>query len=627
MFGRRSRKGHKRNRRLRLFPAALFPSAGKSRRNKPTGTPEAAPTVPFMQRGARLHPAGDPPRGIDAVPNPLVPNWWGLVGGQLASWIALGPSFLPRRWWMTAASVGLSQLYGYALGVAARMARSGIASVIRNRIPHEKLPIRLGQSIARLTAPWQIILLSGLVVGTSLALLSSMHRQREIAKLVDQEPPTPRIQLLGIAAGTAGTMGVLLGVRLFRLQSWGTRKLLKRYLPAIAVPFSGSAITFTLLYFFNRSFLWNRILKNIHDSASANNLEPLPDRGPPTQPERSGSANSYEPFNTLGRHGKAVVADGPRAEHIAEFFDAPAQEPVRAYVGLRATVSIEEAAARAVRELKRAGGFERKHLCIYVGTGTGWLNDWSMAAMEFLTRGDCAMVSLQYTLLPSAFAVILDRNSPQKSGKALYRAVARELERMPEARRPKLYMSGESLGAFGALSEFKSATDMTERLDGAIWAGTPQFSPVWQELTNHRFSGSSVIRPRINDGSTIRFSNRLGDLAESNAGTPYAPWGDRRVIFMQHPSDPVVWWNVPLIWREPEWMTEPRGHDVTEHMRWWPWVTFWQIAADMPASILTKGGHAHRYYEEYVPAWAEVLGVEVDTEAVIAAVRPFIRPH
>ncbi|KAB1645095.1 alpha/beta-hydrolase family protein [Gulosibacter chungangensis] len=610
MFGRRARRRDKREQRRKI--RQIF----RELRSNRTGR------VP-----SPLHPPGDPPRGLDASGHPLLPDWWGMVGGQLATWIALGPSFLPRSWWMTAASVSLSQLYGYALGFSARTARIGIAALVRSRLPQERLPAQLGHQLAKLTTPWQIVLLSGLVLGTVTALVNSMNRQREIARLVDKEPPTPRIQLLGLTAGTASSMAVLLGVRLFRLQSWGTRQLLKRYLPAIAVPFSGSATTLGLLYLLNRSFLWNRLVEQIQASALVNNLKPLPDRTPPTQPERSGSAASLEPFGTLGRHGKAVVSDGPRAKDISRFTGEAAKEPVRAYVGLRATVTIEEAARRAVRELKRAGGFRRKHLCIYIGTGTGWLNDWSMGAMEFLTKGDCAMVSLQYTVLPSAFAIMLDRKSPQTTGRALYEAVTVELEKIPLSERPKLYMSGESLGAFGGLAEFTDARDMTERLDGAVWAGTPQFSPIWQELTDGRTAGSSVIRPRIRDGEMIRFSNRLGDLPRSNAGTSYAPWGPKRFIFMQHPSDPIVWWNVPLIWREPEWMTEPRGHDVTEHMTWWPWVTFWQIAADMPASIQTKGGHAHRYYEEYVAAWAEVLGVDADVDALIEAIRPFIRPH
>ncbi|QUY63177.1 Predicted membrane protein (DUF2319) [Gulosibacter molinativorax] len=581
----------------------------------------------FRPQGQNPQPAGDPPRGIDASPHPLVPNWWGIVGGQIASWIALSPSFLPRKWWMTAASVSLSQLYGYGVGVGARSARIGIGDAVRRFVPEKFLPIRLGHQLAKFTSVWQILLLSGLVLGTGASLITSMHRQREIAELVDQEPPTPRIQLLGLSAGTLASMGVLLGVRLFRLQSWGTRQLLKRYVPAIAVPFSGTIISLGLLYFFNRSVLWKRLLEGIEDSATAKNLKPLPGRTPPLQPERSGSSASYEPFGTLGRHGKAVVSDGPRGADIARFTGEDAMEPIRAYVGLRASVSIDAAAKRAVRELKRAGGFKRSHICIYIGTGTGWLNDWSMAAMEYLTRGDCAMVSLQYTVLPSAFALLLDRDSPQKTGQALYREVVAELEKMPKASRPKLYISGESLGAFGGLSVFDDARDMTERLDGAIWAGTPQFTPIWSELVDRRGEGSRVVRPYIGDGSLVRFSNRLGDLREPNDGVDYVPWGPRRFVFMQHPSDPIVWWNVPLIWQEPEWMTEPRGYDVTEHMRWWPWVTFWQTAADMAASIQSKGGHAHRYYEEYVGAWAEVLGVEVDVDALIEEVRPFIHPH
>lgn len=72
-------------------------------------------TAPAQSKPA---PNGSEPRvrHLARRVSPLLPNWWGLVGGQIASWIALGPSFLPRRWWTTAGSVSLSQMYGYAIG-------------------------------------------------------------------------------------------------------------------------------------------------------------------------------------------------------------------------------------------------------------------------------------------------------------------------------------------------------------------------------------------------------------------------------------------------------------------------------------------------------------------------------
>ena len=555
------------------------------------------------------------------------PNWWGVVASQLTTLIALGPSLLPRTWWTTAASISLSQLYGYAVGSGARTTRNGILALVRRARGVDAQPTP-SLRMATVERTWQTALLSALALGTGATLIAALDRQREIARLVDEEPQTPLQQLGGVAAGTAATAGVLGLVQLFRLSSAATSRLLARIAPVLAAPLSGTAVMFALTYWLNRSVLWHQLMRRIHDAAKRNNLRPLPGRTAPSQRERSGSPESYESFNSLGRHGKAVASDGPRAADIAAFWCEPALEPVRAYVGLSPSLTIEAAARRAVRELERAGGFEREHIVIVIGTGTGWLNDWALSALEYLTRGDCAIVSLQYTVLPSAFALLLDRKSPKTTAQALHREVRAVLDAMPPSRRPKLHMTGESLGAFGGLSVFASADAMLAGLDGAIWAGTPQIAPIWQELVQRRRAGSPEIRPDIGDGSAIRFSNRPADLAHDHAGEPYATWGRSRVLFLQHPSDPVVWWHPSLMWRKPGWMHEPRGYDVTDRMEWWPWVTFWQVSADMPLSLANRGGHAHRYFESYITAWSEVLGIEApDPGALAAAIRPHILPH
>lgn len=555
----------------------------------------------------------------------LMPNWWGAIGANIASWIALGPSFLPRTWWMTAGSVGFAQIYGYAVGSGARAARSLLRNPFRRLLHLNANP----EFPARLNRIWRWTSVATMSAGTLIALARSIPRQREIARKIGVPEPSARTQIVGLVAGSGFAAAALAWFTALRLQSHSTRQFLRRFAPALAAPFSGTVITFALTYYLNRSLVWHRLMQRLHDSAMAKNLSPLPGREPPLQAERSGSDASFEPFMTLGRHGKAVVSDGPRAEHISAYWGEPAMEPVRAYVGLRAQVSIPEAAKRAVAELKRAGGFERDVICIKVGTGTGWLNDWSMAAMEYLTRGNCATVSLQYTVLTSSLAILVDRNSPKLTGQSLYREVMREIAQMPAEARPRVVMSGESLGAYGGLSVFDNADDMMRRLDGAVWAGCPQITAIWQELTAKRQPGSPEILPRIGDGSHIRFSNRSSDLAGPAGAAPYSPWNsDRRFIFLQHPSDPVVWGTWSLMWKEPQWMREARGHDVTPHWRWWPWVTFWQVVADSPMSITTPAGHAHRYFEEYIAAWAEVLGIEhVDTEALAEEIRPHIHPH
>jgi uncharacterized membrane protein len=56
---------------------------------------------------------------------------------------------------------------------------------------------------------------------------------------------------------------------------------------------------------------------------------------------------------------------------------------------------------RAVDELERAGGFDRSHLLVATTTGTGWLDPGTMAAFEHLADGDSAIVTMQYSHLPS----------------------------------------------------------------------------------------------------------------------------------------------------------------------------------------------------------------------------------
>jgi uncharacterized membrane protein len=41
-------------------------------------------------------------------------------------------------------------------------------------------------------------------------------------------------------------------------------------------------------------------------------------------------------------------------------------------------------------------------------------------------------------------------------------------------------------------------------------------------------------------------------------------------------------------------------------MRWYPFVTFWQVSADMAFSTGVPAGHGHSYGAEPVAAWADI---------------------
>ena len=79
------------------------------------------------------------------------------------------------------------------------------------------------------------------------------------------------------------------------------------------------------------------------------------------------------------------------------------------------------------------------------------------------------------------------------------------------------------------------------------------------------------------------------------------------MVYLQHPSDPIVWWAPSLMVSRPDWLEEPRGKDVLPSMRWIPFVTFWQVTADMAFSTGVPTGHGHSYNTQAVAAWADIV--------------------
>jgi uncharacterized membrane protein len=78
------------------------------------------------------------------------------------------------------------------------------------------------------------------------------------------------------------------------------------------------------------------------------------------------------------------------------------------------------------------------------------------------------------------------------------------------------------------------------------------------------------------------------------------------VVYLQNGSDPVVLWSPSLLFEKPEWLSGPRAPDVSPDMFWFPFVTFWQVTADLPSTYAVTPGHGHHYREIYANAWAAV---------------------
>lgn len=323
----------------------------------------------------------------------------------------------------------------------------------------------------------------------------------------------------------------------------------------------------------------------------------------PTTALRSGSSASPISWQSLGVQGRWFVSEGPTAAQIQAVTGRRALEPIRTYAGIETNADAKARAQQAVDDLVRAGGLDRARIAVYTPSTNGYVDATASAAAEYVADGDIASVSMQYTILPSALSMVLDTAQSLDAGKYLLQAVTAAVDKLPPNKRPKLYVYGESLGAYGSLAPFDGVgVDGFSRLvTGAVWAGPPANSAYWLQL-NALATAGPTWQPIIADGSVIRYAANASGLSQ-----PVAPWGAARGVFLQNATDPVVWWSPDLLFHRPGWLDMPRGPGVPSGMRWLPLVTYWQVFVDMPAAGGMPAGVGHNYEPSIGPAWTAVM--------------------
>ncbi len=274
----------------------------------------------------------------------------------------------------------------------------------------------------------------------------------------------------------------------------------------------------------------------------------------------------------------------------------------------------------AVRELDRTGAFDRAVLAVAGTTGTGWVDPNVAEALEYMYGGDTAIVAVQYSYLPSWVSFLVDKEKAGQATRALLDAVRDRLGTLPADRRPKLVVTGESLGAYAVEASFEGADDLLASTDGALLMGAPNFSPISREIRRDRDPGSPVWRPQYRGGTRIRFAQ----FPETDLARPASAWGHPRAVYLQNASDPVVWWSPDLLLSRPAWLDEPLGPDITPEISWFPFVAFWQTSVDMAVSYGVDAPHGHRYGAGAVDGWAAVLPPPGWTDADTRRLRAFI---
>jgi uncharacterized membrane protein len=234
-------------------------------------------------------------------------------------------------------------------------------------------------------------------------------------------------------------------------------------------------------------------------------------------------------------------------------------------------------------------------------------------------NGNTAIVSMQYSFLPSWLSFLVDKENARRAGQALFEAVDKLVRHMPEAQRPKLVVFGESLGSFGGEAPFMSLNNVLARTDGALFSGPTFNNTIWTDLTARRDAGSPEWLPIYDHGKNVRFVARPGDLMR-----PDPMWDHPRVVYLQHASDPIAWWTPDLLFSEPDWLKEKRGYDVLPQTNWIPVVTFLQVSADMAVAVDVPDGHGHHYVADAADGWAAVLSPPGWTQDKTERLRPLL---
>lgn len=529
--------------------------------------------------------------------------WWHLSRTGLffaASYflISMSPSLLPRTWYYQGMVSGLCAAAGYALGVLVFSAAHHLARFVGLRV-------FLSEQAAR----WLRVAVPVVVVLAVLAVtVSNVRSQARTAAVVHLEPLSPGGWAGALALATVMAVALIGLARGLRALRRGLADVVGHVLPKTVATAVAVVMVITGLAWVSDSVIFRRAMQAFAASAAQVNADNPSDRAAPTSSLLSGGPGSLVPYASLGYEGQMFVTSAPTSAEIGVATGRRASEPIRVYAGRPDERSLADVSASVVAELERTGAFQRRVLAVFTTTGTGWVDDYQAQALEYLSNGDSAIAAMQYSYLPSAAQFLTDRETPSEAGKALFDAVYAAWSRQPAGERPLLVVGGESLGSYGGQAAFADADDMMARAQGGVWAGTPSFTPLWSSLTSSRNPGSPEIAPVVDDGRHIRFATSGTQLTTDYYGRPYGTWDFPRFVYAQHPSDPVVWWNPDLLGAQPDWLREPRGHDVNPDVTWIPFATFWQLTSDMPVAHDTPDGFGHRYGVELVPAWGAVLG-------------------
>jgi uncharacterized membrane protein len=323
-------------------------------------------------------------------------------------------------------------------------------------------------------------------------------------------------------------------------------------------------------------------------------VEPAYDK-PPGSMYVSGGPESTVPFDTLSREGRRFVNMVLTRDEISEVMgQEPVADPIRVFVGLDTAVEVEDRVDMVMDELVRTKAFERKVLCLASPTGSGYINYVLAEALEYLTLGDSAIATMQYSLLPSPMSLTRTGLAVEQN-RDLMHAITGYLRGMDPDARPRLVLFGESLGALTTQDIWRHRS--VEAMDrdfvhSSIFLGTPsatEFAKSWR-------LNPAKIDP---DGRLLEVDNFAQYLALPDEHRQRV-----RHVLISHYDDPIPKFGTNLLLRRPWWLgpAEQRPPGIPRSSTWRPGTSFVLTGVDMVNAMEvipgTFGRRGHDYRED-----------------------------
>ena len=530
----------------------------------------------------------------------------GVVGALVMYGVSVSPSLLARSWQWHAVASGVLSAVGYIVGLTIQRFYALV-------VPRLGVEITAPQSVS---IAFRAVLLLGFFLWFLRWLLQSYRERKRANHLVGMRGETLGEYLLGTVCAFI-LMLALLGV------AWGLQwigraivSVLSQWMHMVFALALSLLILVVIVYALTSQVLLKLGINFFTRHARKMNNRTAKGIVQPQVPERSGSPQSRSSWRAVGGQGRVFLGRGPSRADIEAVTGCSAMEPIRVYAGMpEEGQSLQNAADLVVEELHRTGAFDRAVILIATSTGSGWVDEWQVQPLEYLTRGNCATASMQYSFVPSSINFLTDLDVSEEAAVILFETIRCAVDEIPEDRRPALFVCGESLGAYASQHVFSGIVDVLSRTDGALWVGTPAFTPMHAELTAIRHRGSPEVAPVVANGRHVRFVNVPENLWADVYGRELGDWNYPRIVYAQHPSDPVVWWNSELVWHKPDWISEKVDGDVSPHMQYTRGATYIQVLVDMPVAGTAPGGHGHTYHEELIPLWEAILGLREDEKS------------